>query len=76
MNASAAFGSGEAPLNGTWKYFRPADFASAASCSTLASGSVASRRLMIDANPSFLIAGTACSALIAPAHATVVSSRA
>jgi len=53
----------------------PAALAAAASPSMLASGSEASRRLMIEANPSFLISGTA-SIFVAPAQATVVSRRA
>src|SRR5688572_8940199 len=53
----------------------PAAFAAAASSSTIAPASVASRRLMIDANPIFLIPATA-SGFVAPPHATVVSSRA
>src|ERR1700694_1367667 len=53
----------------------PAAFAAAASASTFAPGSLASRKLMIDAKPIFLISGTA-SGLMAPEHATVVSMRA
>src|SRR5580765_6204766 len=53
----------------------PAAFAAAASASTLAPASLGSRRLMIDANPSFLISGTP-SGFVAPPQATVVSSRA
>src|ERR1700730_4494762 len=53
----------------------PAALAAAASASISAPCSVGSRRLMIDANPIFLISGTA-SAFVAPAHATVVSTRA
>src|SRR5258708_149297 len=51
-----------------------ADFAAAASPSRSAPCSLACRRLMIEAKPIFFSSGTAV-ALIAPAHATVVSSR-
>ena len=51
-----------------------AAFAAAASPSRSAPSSVACRRLMIEANPCFLMAGTAV-ALMAPVQATVVSSR-
>src|SRR5438270_11659837 len=53
----------------------PASFAAAASPSMFAPFSVGCRTLMIDANPIFLISGTAA-AVVAPPHATVVSSRA
>jgi len=45
-------------------------FAAASSASTFAPSSLASLKLMIDANPIFLISGTA-SALVAPAQATL-----
>src|SRR5713226_1862983 len=51
-----------------------AAFAAAVSASRFASGSLACRRLMIDAKPIFLISGIAW-ALVAPAQATVVSRR-
>src|SRR4051812_46052700 len=51
----------------------PAAFAAAASPSTFAPASDGRRRLMIDAKPIFLISGTA-SGVVAPPHATVVSS--
>ena len=56
------------------KNLMPAVLAAAASPSTSAPFSVGWRRLMIDANPSFLISGTA-SGFVAPPHATVVSRR-
>src|SRR5215470_15234909 len=74
-NVSTIFGSGAAVLNGMLKNGMPAAFAAAASASMLAPSSVGWRRLMIDLNPNFLISGTA-SGVVAPAHATVVSSRA
>src|SRR5262245_56173406 len=52
-----------------------AAFAASASASTFAPASVGSRRLIIEAKPSFLISGTA-SGFVAPPQATVVSSRA
>src|SRR5262245_41917852 len=73
-NLSATAGSGDWPLNGMLKKRMPAVFAAAASVSISAPGSFGWRRLMIDANPSFLISGTA-SAFVAPPHATVVWRR-
>src|SRR6266568_6317851 len=73
MNLSATAGSGDWPLNGILKNLIPVDFAAAASPSMSAPFSVGWRRLMIDANPSFLISGTA-SGFVAPPQATVVSS--
>src|SRR5712671_515004 len=52
-----------------------AAFAAAASPSISAPGSLACRRLMIDAYPIFLIPATAAG-VVAPAHAIVVSTRA
>src|SRR5204863_6336623 len=72
-NLSATAGSGDWPLNGMLKNLMPAVFAADASPSTSAPFSVGWRRLMIELNPSFLISGTA-SGLVAPPHATVVSS--
>src|ERR1700730_1684842 len=72
---SATAGSGDCALNGMAKKRMPAALAAAASASMSAPDSVGSRRLMIDANPIFLISGTA-SAFVAPAQATVVSTRA
>src|SRR5438093_540263 len=72
-NLSATAGSGDWPLNGMLKNRISAVFAAAASASMSAPGSAGWRRLMIDANPSFLISGTA-SGLVAPPQATVVSS--
>src|SRR5258705_2157513 len=74
-NLWATAGSGDWPLNGMLKNLMPAACAAAASASTLAPGSDGRRRLMIDANPSFLISGTP-SGFVAPPQATVVSSRA
>src|SRR5215813_13389618 len=75
MNRSTRSGAGDATLNGTLTKFSPAALAAAASWSISAPGSLASRTLMIARNPICLMAGTA-SALVAPPHATVVSSRA
>src|SRR5262245_48383175 len=72
---SATAGSGDDPLNGMCRKLMPAAFAAAASASTFAPGSLASRRLMMDLYPISFIVGTA-SGDVAPAHATVVSSRA
>src|SRR3954470_9939585 len=72
-NLSATAGSGDWPLNGMLKKLMPAVFAAAASPSTFAPGSLGRRRLMIDAYPIFLSSGTA-SGVVAPPHATVVSS--
>ena len=52
----------------------PAALASAASCSISAPGSLACRRLMIDAYPIFFNPATAAG-VVAPAHAIVVSRR-
>src|SRR6266699_5414436 len=73
MNLSATAGSGDCPLNGMLKNLMSAALAAAASPSMSAPFSVGWRRLMIDANPSFLISGTA-SGFVAPPQATVVSS--
>src|ERR1700732_1370810 len=72
---SATAGSGDCALNGMAKKRMPAALAAAASASTSAPGSVGRGRVVVDANPIFLISGTA-SALVAPAQATVVSTRA
>src|SRR6266851_9018066 len=70
---AATFGSGACPLKGMLKKLIPAALEAAASASTFAPGSVGRRRLMIDLNPIFFSSGTA-SGVVAPPHATVVSS--
>src|SRR6476619_4111353 len=72
---SATAGSGDDPLKGMCTKLMPAAFAAAASASTFAPGSLASRRLMMDLYPISFIVGTA-SGDVAPAQATVVSRRA
>src|SRR6266404_4933745 len=74
-NLSTAAGSGDWPLKGMLKNLMPAALAEAAVSSISAPGSLGTRTLMIDANPIFLISGTEL-AFVAPAHATVDSSRA
>src|SRR5262245_1853626 len=56
-------------------YWMPAVLAAARWTSTSAPGSVARRRLMMELYPIFLMVGIA-STVIAPAHATVDSTRA
>src|SRR5687767_2564544 len=71
MNLSTSIGSGELALNGRWMNRSPAALAATADASISEPGSLARRRLMTDAYPSFLTSASAAGA-VAPAHATVL----
>src|SRR5579872_6244645 len=74
INWSATAGSGALGLKGRCTKLMPAALAAAASASISAPGSVGSLKLMMDANPIFLIPATE-PGVIAPTQATVVSTR-